>query len=136
MGETWNYFGTTVRGLLTMMSMAFGEWFEITRFVVDNHSEWWLLLFVPHQFLVGFAAFTVIQGVFINETFRQSETNDSIMVRRVIADKERTKKQMEHLYAIMTYQHGDTGGVNGEQFKEIMEGRVVKDWLYALGLDV
>merc|ERR1712232_1325358 len=123
MGETWNYFGTTVRGLLTMMSMAFGEWFEITRFVVDNHSEWWLLLFVPHQFLVGFAAFTVIQGVFINETFRQSETNDAIMVRRVQANQKRTDRQMQLLYDILKPRHEKNPemfyrkGIDEEQFK-------------------
>eukprot|EP00928_Gymnodinium_smaydae_P043323 TRINITY_DN29052_c0_g1_i2.p2 TRINITY_DN29052_c0_g1~~TRINITY_DN29052_c0_g1_i2.p2 ORF type:complete len:344 (+),score=84.34 TRINITY_DN29052_c0_g1_i2:1545-2576(+) len=75
----------------------------------------------------------VINGVFMQETFKVASTNDRIMIRQKEKATKLHTKKMKHLFA----QADDSGDgiLNKDEFLEVMDDPSVKTWLAAMELD-
>jgi len=97
-------------------------------------GEWYSLVFVMYQCVVGFAVVKVITGVFLHETFKVAASDDELM----IIQKQRLKKKHSQKMRLLL-EEADMGGdgkVGWFEFKNIMEEPRVKTWLSAMELDV
>lgn len=132
--KLWQYFGTFTRSMLTMFALAFGEWFAITLLLVDKITSWAWVPFLVHQFVIGFAVFAVVQGVFINETFHAAETDNEIMVRRQERETQQHIDKMRYLFSKADRDEGGTLSVH--EFRAVMKHDDVKAWMESMGLEL
>jgi hypothetical protein len=131
--ELYAYFGTFTRSLLTMIEMLLGNWYTITR-ILTRFNELFMIFGVCHQLMFGFAVIEVISGVFLNETFKVANLDDSIMlneVRRVA--RAETAKLTEFFEKA---DKDNSGLVDLVEFKKVLDNEQVVEWLSAMGLDV
>merc|ERR1712113_149198 len=101
-----------------MFSFVFGDWYESTEVLVQNVDEWWMIPCIIHQFIIGFAVFTVLQGVFINETFQAADRDNEIMVRRAKHRALQHEKKMRLLFK--NADQDNSGYLNFEEFEAVM----------------
>jgi len=132
--EVYRYFGSFARSMLTMFELTLGNWMPPTRALVENVSEWYLVFFLLHKFIIGFSVVSVITGVFIQETFKVATSDDQIMLnnkRRAMRDHER---KMTNLFKHAD--HDGDGSLDLEEFSKIMDDPIVRKWLSSMGLEV
>lgn len=68
--EVFEYFGTTARVMLTMFELTLANWPTAARILQENVTEWYSIFSVAYKLIVGFAAVGIINGVFMQETFK------------------------------------------------------------------
>ena len=86
--QVFAYFGTFTRSMLSMFEITLADFPEICRLLTENVSEWFMLVCIVHKLIIGFAVVSVINGVFIEETFRVASSDNFVMMRA----KEKTSK--------------------------------------------
>eukprot|EP00419_Tripos_fusus_P032912 CAMPEP_0172780718 /NCGR_PEP_ID=MMETSP1074-20121228/203070_1 /TAXON_ID=2916 /ORGANISM="Ceratium fusus, Strain PA161109" /LENGTH=574 /DNA_ID=CAMNT_0013617695 /DNA_START=58 /DNA_END=1783 /DNA_ORIENTATION=- len=132
--EVYMYFGSFARSMLTMFELTLGNWMPPTRACVENVSEWYLLFFLLHKFIIGFSVVSVLTGVFIQETFKVATSDDQIMLNnKRRAMKEHTTK-MTNLF-----KYADTdgdGSLDRAEFDKVMDDPIVRKWLSSMGLEI
>mmetsp|Transcript_500 Transcript_500/g.981 ORF Transcript_500/g.981 Transcript_500/m.981 type:complete len:556 (-) Transcript_500:673-2340(-) len=132
--EVYMYFGSFARSMLTMFELTLGNWMPPTRACVENVSEWYLLFFLLHKFIIGFSVVSVLTGVFIQETFKVATSDDQIMLNNKMRMMREHERKMKALFA---HADGDgNGNLDQEEFIEVMNNESVKKWLSSMGLDV
>jgi len=132
--EAFEYFGNFSRALLSIFELTLGNWAPIARFLHEHVSEWFGVVIIAYQLIVGFAVVMVIRGVFLHETFQAVEHDDDLMILRQIRRKAKLTKKMEALF-LEADDSGD-GYLNHEEFVGVMKDDRVKAWLSAMGLEV
>lgn len=132
--EVFMYYGTFARTMLTMFELTLGNWVIPCRALVENVSEWYMVFFLFHKMIMGFSVVSVVMGVFIQETFKVSTTDDTIMM----IQKERAirthQQKMEALF-----KHADESGdgfLDTEEFENVVSDPGIQTWLAAMELDV
>merc|ERR1719198_2319740 len=80
--QVYEYFGTFSRSMLSMFEITLANWPPVARLLSENVSEFFMPICVVHKLLIGFAVVGVINGVFMQETFKVAATNDRIMIRQ------------------------------------------------------
>merc|ERR1712046_362523 len=78
--EVFKFYGNFGRTMLTMFELTVGNWMPPCRALVENYSEWFMFVFLAHKLILGFSVVAVINGVFIQETFKVANTDDRIML--------------------------------------------------------
>jgi hypothetical protein len=131
--ELYAYFGTFTRSLLTMIEMLLGNWFTITR-LLTRFNELFMIFGVCHQLIIGFAVIEVISGVFLNETFKVANLDDSIMLHEVRRAAKAERAKMTELFG--KADKDKNGLVDLAEFREVLDNEQVVEWLSAMGLDV
>merc|ERR1712129_96422 len=132
--EVYMHFGSFARSMLSMFELTLGNWIPPTRALVENVSEWYLLFFLMHKFIIGFSVVSVITGVFIQETFKVATSDDQIMLnnkRRAMKEHERKMKQL--------FKHADHDGddtLDRGEFEKVMDDPTVRKWLSSMGLEI
>merc|ERR1712032_1183664 len=102
--------------------------------IVDHISPFVWIPILGHQFIIGFAVFSVIQGVFINETFHAAEADNEIMIRRAVRDTEIFEGKMKYFF-----KHANTNSdedLSAREFKAAMANLEVNAWIASQGIDV
>jgi Ca2+-binding EF-hand superfamily protein len=129
----YDYYGTFTKSLMTMVEMLLGNWYSITR-VLIYFNELFMLFGICHQLVLGFAVIEVISGVFLNETFKVANLDDSIMLNEVrrAAKAEKTKLTEFFLKA----DKDGSGQVDQDELKTVLDNKQVGEWLSAMGLDL
>merc|ERR1719422_2083233 len=79
--QLWPYFGTFTRSLFTMFEITFGGW-EVIRLLSEHVHVIFMGLTVIYKLGVGVMILGVINGVFMQETFKAASLDDGIMVRQ------------------------------------------------------
>jgi Ca2+-binding EF-hand superfamily protein len=132
--EVFLYYGSFARSMLTMFELTLGNWMPPCRALVENISEWYMLIILAHKLIIGFSCVGVITGVFIQETFKVATTDDKIMLmQKERAVRTHTKK----MKALFAYADQDgSGELDREEWKAVVEQPEVKTWLSAMELDV
>jgi len=132
--EVYMHFGSFARSMLTMFELTLGNWIPPTRALVEHVSEWYLLFFLMHKFVIGFSVVSVITGVFIQETFKVATTDDQIMLNtKKRAMKDHAKKMSK------LFRHADRdgdGSLDRREFDKVMDDPIVRKWLSSMGLDI
>eukprot|EP00439_Symbiodinium_sp_Y106_P026506 s624_g3.t1 len=125
----YTYFGTFSRSLLTMFEITLANWPPVCRVLTENVSEWFMIFFLVHKVTMGFAVIGVINGVLMQETFK-----DTIMMRTKQKAMENHIRKMQLLF-----EEADTsedGRIDLQEFKEIVADNELKAWLGAMELEL
>lgn len=132
--QVFLYFGSFTRSLFSMFEVTLGNWPPIGRILSEQVSEVFMLVSVIQKLTVGFALVGVINGIFMQETFKVVNQDDIIMMRQ----KERVKKNHEHKMHEL-FVHADKsrdGGIGIDEFEEIVENPHIKAWLGSMDFDI
>mmetsp|Transcript_8910 Transcript_8910/g.21332 ORF Transcript_8910/g.21332 Transcript_8910/m.21332 type:complete len:822 (+) Transcript_8910:53-2518(+) len=132
--EVFEYFGTTARVMLTMFELTLANWPTAARILQENVTEYYSLFSVAYKLIVGFAAVGIINGVFMQETFKVAASDDKLMMRQKERDRSLHTKKMRTLFAAAD-ESGD-GFIDREEFCDIMNIPEVRTWLAAQELPV
>ncbi len=128
--EVFKYLGSFSHCLLTTFEMAIGNWPVPGRVLFENANEWWILFFLAHKLIVGFAVLGVINAVFVQETFQVASTDDLVMVLKKQKYMEVTRKKLEKLFSA-----ADTdvdAKVSCDEFKSLLAHDEMKMWLASM----
>jgi voltage-gated sodium channel len=132
--KVFEYFGTFSRSMLSMFEMTLANWPPVCRLLVENVSEWFMVFFVSHKLSIGFAVIGVINGVFMQETFKVASTDDSIMMRQKEREVKTYAEKMDRLFKAAD-ESGD-GELDQDEFHKILEDREIVTWLASMELPV
>lgn len=128
------YYGSFARSMLTMFELTLGNWMPPCRALVENISEWYLLIILAHKLFIGFSVVAVVTGVFIQETFKVATTDDRIMLMQKERAVRTHTKKMQQLFK---YADADgSGALDREEWGAVVQQSEVKTWLAAMELDV
>merc|ERR1712225_77454 len=83
--------------------------------------------------VVGFATLAVINGVFINETFKVSEMDDKYMLMRQAQDSTVHCAKMRRLFEAADLDGGGT--ISSREFESVCNFPDIRNWLSAMQID-
>jgi hypothetical protein len=89
-----------------------------------------MVLCVIHKLTIGFAVIGVINGVFMQETFKVAQTDDVIMIRQKNKAMQRFRQNMTELFDGLD--HSGDGKVNLKEFRALADYPQVKTWLASM----
>merc|ERR1719188_1152553 len=117
-----------------MIEMLMGNWFSITRILMNVNELGFMLFGMAYQFAVGFAVIEVITGVFINETFKVANLDDGIMMNEARRAQKAQTKKIDKFFR--EADEDGNGMLEKEEFAKVLQNNVVQEWLSAMGLDL
>eukprot|EP00931_Biecheleriopsis_adriatica_P074801 TRINITY_DN48798_c0_g1_i1.p1 TRINITY_DN48798_c0_g1~~TRINITY_DN48798_c0_g1_i1.p1 ORF type:complete len:548 (-),score=109.38 TRINITY_DN48798_c0_g1_i1:43-1686(-) len=132
--ELFKYFGTCTRALLTMFEITLANWAPVARILQEGCGEYWILFSIVHKMSIGLAVVGVINGIFVQETFKVASSDDRIMQMRKNREKETHRRKMRSFFA--SADSDDDNMVSWPEFREALRIRGVRDWLAAQDLDI
>merc|ERR1719506_3590587 len=116
-----------------MFELTLGNWVPIARTLFEDVNEWFIVFTVFHKLSMGFAVIGVINGIFIQETFKVAACDDTIM----FLQKERATKT--HIRKMRTFFEkadiSSAGSVRIEEWRAVMRDPRVCIWLAAQDLE-
>lgn len=131
--EMYEYFGTFTRVMLTMFEVTLANWPTACRLLAENVSEWFMLLAVLHKLIIGFAVLGIINGIFMQETFKAAAADDRIMIRqRHNALRTHTDKMNRFFHKA---DHSEDGFLDRAEFMNALSEPVVRLWLASMEID-
>lgn len=125
--EVYKYFGNFSRSLLTMFEITLANWPTSCRILTENSSQWFIIYFLLHKMVLGFAVVGVVNAVFIQETFKVATLDDTVMVRQTRRRQKFHNEKMKRLFA-QADANGD-GKVDLAEWKQVCEDDWVQVWL-------
>eukprot|EP00928_Gymnodinium_smaydae_P073558 TRINITY_DN56744_c0_g1_i2.p1 TRINITY_DN56744_c0_g1~~TRINITY_DN56744_c0_g1_i2.p1 ORF type:complete len:279 (-),score=33.77 TRINITY_DN56744_c0_g1_i2:69-905(-) len=128
------YYGTFLRSYFSLWEITLGNWPPACRVLAEHVSEHFFTLGLIHRIVFGFALVAIINGVFIQETFKVTARDDVIMLRQKQAAMKHHAEKMRRLM-----NHTDTdndGRVSLEEWDKVVKDAGVKSWLASMDLDV
>lgn len=135
--QVYLYFGTFSRSMLSMTELTLANWPPICRMFQENVSELCVPCFVLHKLMIGFAVVGVVNGVFMQETFKIASTDDRIMVRQKSLAKQAHTKKMRNLFEAADRIHGAQDcRLSLEELKKVVDTPYVRLWLASMDLNV
>jgi len=96
-------------------------------------SEWFMIFSLLHKLTMGFAVIGVINGIFIQETFKVAACDDTLMMMQTERALKRHAKKMQVFFDAAD--ESLDGTVDLKEFRAILEDPQVKMWLVAHELD-
>jgi len=130
--EVYRYFGSFTTSLFSMFELTLANWPPISRVLYENVSEWFILFTLIHKVTIGFAVVGVINGVFMQETFKVAQHDDELMVRRVRTAKQLHDEKMRRLVA--TADKTGEGVLDLEAFRHMFRNPGISAWLASMEL--
>jgi hypothetical protein len=130
----FEYWGSFSRALLTTFEITLADFPEPCRILSEYVNEWFAVFFVVHKLTIGFAVIGVINGVFIQETFKVATTDDQLMIRQ------REQQMKTHAYKMRRlFEAADGSGdglLDAQEFQATMQEPDVQTWMASMDLDV
>eukprot|EP00928_Gymnodinium_smaydae_P080075 TRINITY_DN6386_c2_g1_i2.p1 TRINITY_DN6386_c2_g1~~TRINITY_DN6386_c2_g1_i2.p1 ORF type:complete len:587 (+),score=81.39 TRINITY_DN6386_c2_g1_i2:85-1845(+) len=130
--EVYLYFGSFTRSFVTMMEITLANWPPVCRLLMENVSEWFALFSMIHKMAIGFATVGVLNGVFMQETFKVASEDDRVMLRQKERSIRSHVKKMRKLFKAVD--HEGRGYISFDQFKVVVADPHVKTWLASMEL--
>eukprot|EP00928_Gymnodinium_smaydae_P068560 TRINITY_DN5173_c0_g2_i4.p1 TRINITY_DN5173_c0_g2~~TRINITY_DN5173_c0_g2_i4.p1 ORF type:complete len:538 (-),score=67.94 TRINITY_DN5173_c0_g2_i4:262-1875(-) len=130
----FTYYGTFLRSYFSLWEITLGNWPPAIRILAENVSEHFFTLGFIHKLVFGFAIVAIINGVFIQETFKVTARDDVIMLREKQAA---LKSHIQKMRRLMN--HADTnndGTISLEEWQTILQDEGVKMWLSSMDLSI
>jgi hypothetical protein len=116
-----------------MFEITLGNFPPVSRLLMENVTEWFVVFSLLHKMSIGFAVVGVINGVILQETFKVAATDDIIMVRQKKKNADIGKDKMIHLFHAL-----DTSGdgmLEFEEFADIAQDPDVRTWLSSMDIE-
>lgn len=130
----FQYFGTFPRATLTMFELTLGNFAPPARMLQEHVSQFMVFFNVFHKVTFGFACVGVVNGVFMQETFKVAQNDDSMMMRSVQTRKALHRKKMHDFF-----QYADNSGdgsVTKDEWTYVLSNEKAQDWFAGQGLTV
>merc|ERR1712232_701073 len=105
----------------------------VTRLLTENVSESFMFFCLLHKLTIGFAVVGVINGVFMQETFKVAAMDDLNMVRQKERAMKKHAEKMTKLF-LAADSSGD-GYLDAEEFRGVMNDPGVRLWLSSMDID-
>ncbi|CAE7262782.1 unnamed protein product [Symbiodinium necroappetens] len=119
--------------MLSMFEITLGNWPPVCRLLSEKVSEWFMLLCVLHKLVIGFAVVGVINGVFIQETFKVASSDNQIMMRQKERSSNLHEMKMRQLF--LEADNDQDGLVSREEWRALVSHPAVQLWLGSMDLD-
>jgi hypothetical protein len=132
--EIYIYFGTFIRALFSIFELTFANWPNIARLLSEYVSEWFVPLMMAYKMTLGFAVVGVLNGVFIQQTFKTTEADDLVMLRQKASAVREHETKMAKLFEC-----ADTtpdGVLTPEEVLDVLSDKNVTMWMAAMGIRV
>eukprot|EP00928_Gymnodinium_smaydae_P054548 TRINITY_DN3829_c0_g1_i4.p1 TRINITY_DN3829_c0_g1~~TRINITY_DN3829_c0_g1_i4.p1 ORF type:complete len:508 (-),score=78.70 TRINITY_DN3829_c0_g1_i4:322-1845(-) len=129
----FQYFGTFMRAFFSVCEVTLGNWPPACRVLAENVGEVFFVLGMLHKLVIGFAVVAIINGVFIQETFKVTAMDDILMVRRKQQALECHTKKMKALWT--EADSGGDGEITIDEWQQLLKDPGVKTWLASMELD-
>ncbi|CAL1137347.1 unnamed protein product [Cladocopium goreaui] len=132
--DVFEYFGNFTRAMLSMFEITLRNWPPVARLLQEKVSPWLVIFSIGHKIIFGFACLAVINGVFMQETFKVAQQDDQIMLRTVETKKNAHRRKMK-----MFFQHAnddDDNILSIDEWKDVLSEEKVKHWFAAQGLSI
>jgi len=130
----FEYFGNFSRSLLTMFEFTLANWTPPARVLMDHVHEAFVVYSICHKMILGFAVIGIVNGVFIQETFKVATLDDAIMVRQTYRKERVHAKKMKRLFA--EADKDSNGHVDRNEWLQICTDPWVQIWLKSQDIDV
>lgn len=103
------------------------------RILAEELSEWFMIVSIIHKLTVGFALLGVINGIFMQETFKVVAEDITITRRQ----KERANKLMDHhMHHLFRAADNDGDGlIDLAEFHSVVGQKDVKMWLNSMDFE-
>jgi hypothetical protein len=132
--KVFEYWGSFSRAVLTTFEITLADFPEPCRMLSESVNEWFAVFFVVHKLTIGFAVIGVINGVFIQETFKVATTDDQLMIRQRERMVKTHARKMGRLFQAAD-ESGD-GLLDVAEFQATMKEPEVQTWMASMDLDV
>ncbi|CAK0797250.1 unnamed protein product [Prorocentrum cordatum] len=130
----FEYFGNFSRSLLTMFEFTLANWTPPARVLMNHVHEALVAYSICHKMILGFAVIGIVNGVFIQETFKVATLDDAIMVRQTYRKERVHAKKMERLFA--EADKDGSGHVDRDEWMQICTDPWIQIWLKSQDIDV
>ncbi|CAK9095581.1 Sodium channel protein type 11 subunit alpha (NaN) (Sensory neuron sodium channel 2) (Sodium channel protein type XI subunit alpha) (Voltage-gated sodium channel subunit alpha Nav1.9) [Durusdinium trenchii] len=128
------YFGTFTRSIYSMFEITLANWPPVSRLLAENVSEWFMLFGVLHKLAIGFAVVSVVNGVFMQETFSVASSDDRVMIQKRNRMLHTHKMKMQRFFDLAD--KSKNGSIDLEEFQTMTAHKEVSAWLSSMELDV
>eukprot|EP00929_Paragymnodinium_shiwhaense_P064959 TRINITY_DN32615_c1_g1_i1.p1 TRINITY_DN32615_c1_g1~~TRINITY_DN32615_c1_g1_i1.p1 ORF type:complete len:599 (+),score=76.83 TRINITY_DN32615_c1_g1_i1:88-1884(+) len=132
--ELYKYFGTFSSGFFSMYEITMGNWVPISRTIIENVSDWYIIFVVVYRTLVGFAVLKVVTAIFNAETFRVMQCDDDVMLMHKERQIVTHTRRMEQL--LLEGDDSGDGVLTIDEFKDLMADKRVQKWLAAQEIEL
>eukprot|EP00435_Cladocopium_sp_Y103_P069186 s44_g32.t2 len=113
----YSYYGTFTRAMLTLFDITLGNFVPVTRLMMQDVSEVYVIFALIHKLVIGFAVVMVITGVFVQETMTaQCRIRKTALFKAADFD--------------------GSGRLDKGEWLQVCDDYSVQLWLAAMGLDV
>jgi len=130
----FKYFGTFARSMLTMFEITLGNWVPVARALQEAAGEPWVVFSIAHKISFGSACIGVINGAFMQETFKAASSDDFMLMRSAEA-----KKKLHVMKMTDFLEYGDQSGdgrVSQEEWKDCVLNEHIIAWFAGQGLSL
>jgi len=131
--ELFRYFGSFTTSLFSMFELTLANWPPISRLLYESVTGWFIVIALAHKLAIGVAVIGVINGVFMQETFKVAQQDDEIMMRRALQASRTHADKMRRL--METADQSGEGQLDLEEFRRMFEDPGIKAWLASMELN-
>jgi len=131
--EVFRYFGSFTTSLFSMFELTLANWPPISRLLYESVTGWFIVIALAHKLAIGVAVIGVINGVFMQETFKVAQQDDEIMMRRALQASRTHADKMRRL--METADQSGEGQLDLEEFRRMFEDPGIKAWLASMELN-
>jgi len=116
-----------------MFEFTLANWAPPARVLTEKVNEVLFIYSVVHKMVLGFAIIGIINGVFIQETFKAAALDDALMVRQTCRRERAHIKKMRRLFS--EADEDSDGTVDLNEWLRICDDQWVQIWLRSQDLD-
>eukprot|EP00930_Biecheleria_cincta_P014877 TRINITY_DN12612_c0_g1_i1.p1 TRINITY_DN12612_c0_g1~~TRINITY_DN12612_c0_g1_i1.p1 ORF type:complete len:600 (-),score=131.73 TRINITY_DN12612_c0_g1_i1:90-1829(-) len=130
--KVFEYFGTFSRAMLTMFELTLGNWVPVARLLQENVSGYLVVFSIAHKVSLGFACVGVVNGVFMQETFKVAQSDDAMLMRGA---ENRRRMHIKKMTEFLQYtdDSGD-GKISKSEWTECLKNQHVHHWFSGQGV--
>merc|ERR1712050_218918 len=132
--QVFEYFGTFNRCFFSTWELTLANWPTACRVLGENVSESFFWFGMAYKLSIGFSVLAVVQGVFMQETFKVAAMDDVLMVRQKERQSKLHAEKMRRFLA-----EADKGDNDGQiclqGWLDIVSDPQVSLWLGSMELD-
>jgi hypothetical protein len=132
--RAYKFFGSYTRSMMSMFELSLANWTPISRFLMENVHEWWMILLILYKLTVGFAMIGILNSVFMQETFSATELDNDIMVSKKRRADGAHRRKMLDLFEHMDFNHD--GEIVRQEFANMLQEPAIRTWLTSMNLDI
>lgn len=128
----FEYFGTFSRAMLTMFELTLGNWVPVARLLQEQVSGFMVIFSIAHKVSLGFACVGVVNGVFMQETFKVTQSDDAMLMRGA---ENRRKMHIKKMAEFLQYtDNSGDGKISDIEWTDCLKNQHVHHWFSGQGL--